>query len=39
MVAPDMLEANKGYLGPIKFTFTDERIETIRKTATPPTKS
>jgi len=31
MVAPDMLEENFGYLGPISFTFTAERSETIRE--------
>ena len=30
MVAPDMLEANLGYKGPIRFLFTAERDETIR---------
>ncbi|MCL2365082.1 MAG: DUF1902 domain-containing protein [Defluviitaleaceae bacterium] len=31
MVAPDMLEANMGYLGPIRFTFAAERTEIIRE--------
>ena len=31
MIAPDMLEANRGYLGPIRFLFTAEREETIRE--------
>ena len=30
MIAPDMLEANLGYLGPINFDFIAERKETIR---------
>jgi len=30
MIAPDMLEENLGYLGPINFAFTAERNETIR---------
>ena len=29
MIAPDMLEANLGYVGPIRFSFTAERNETI----------
>jgi hypothetical protein len=31
MVAPDMLEANLGYRGPIHFSFVAERNETIRQ--------
>ena len=31
MIAPDLLEANFGYLGPIRFSFTAERSETIRE--------
>jgi len=30
LIAPDMLEANRNYLGPITFTFTTEHTETIR---------
>ena len=33
MIAPDMLEANLGYRGPIRFLFTAERDETIRDDA------
>jgi len=30
LIAPDMLEVNCNYVGPIRFTFTTEHIETIR---------
>jgi len=30
MIAPDMLEANLGYTGPIHFSFVAERDESIR---------
>ena len=30
LIAPDMIEANLEYLGPIRFFFTAERNETIR---------
>ena len=33
MIAPDMLEANLGYKGPIRFLFTAERYEAIRENA------
>jgi len=32
LIAPDMLEANCNYLGPITFTFISEHTETIRDT-------
>ena len=31
LIAPDMLEANCNYLGPITFTFVAEHTETIRE--------
>ena len=31
LIAPDMLEANCNYVGPIHFTFTAERKKTIRE--------
>ena len=30
LIAPDMLEANCNYVGPIHFTFTTERRKSIR---------
>lgn len=30
LIAPDMLEANCDYIGPIHFTFTAEHTRTIR---------
>ena len=31
MIAPEMLETNMGYKGPIRFFFVAERDETIRE--------
>lgn len=33
LITPDMLEANLGYQGPVRFSFIAERHETIRATA------
>lgn len=30
LIAPDMLELNLGYTGPIQFHFAAERVDTIR---------
>ena len=35
LIAPDVLEANMNYLGPIHFTFMAERSETIRASRVP----